>query len=91
MTQAGDLELDADRYAAAWRGKAIRLTVTEFLLLEALARRPGHVKSRDQLLQAAYPHDTTASDRTIDSHVKRLRRKFQASSTSWNLRRSRFT
>ncbi|MFI5079273.1 MAG: response regulator, partial [Vicinamibacteria bacterium] len=65
-TATGDLVLDADRYAAAWRGKAIRLTVTEFLLLEALARRPGHVKSRDQLLQAAYPHDTTASDRTID-------------------------
>jgi two-component system response regulator ChvI len=76
VTQAGDLVLDADRYAAAWRGRPIRLTVTEFLLLEALARRPGHVKSRDQLLQAAYPHDTTASDRTIDSHVKRLRRKF---------------
>jgi two-component system response regulator ChvI len=69
--------LDADRYAATWRGTAVRLTVTEFLLLEALARRPGHVKSRDQLLTAAYPHDTTASDRTIDSHVKRLRRKFQ--------------
>jgi two-component system, OmpR family, response regulator ChvI len=77
VTQAGDLVLDADRYAAAWRGTAVRLTVTEFLLLEALARRPGHVKTRDQLLQAAYPHDTTASDRTIDSHVKRLRRKFQ--------------
>jgi two-component system response regulator ChvI len=45
--------------------------------VEALARRPGHVKSRDQLLEAAYPHDTSASDRTIDSHVKRLRRKFQ--------------
>jgi two-component system response regulator ChvI len=77
LTQAGDLVLDADRYAATWRGTAVRLTVTEFLLLEALARRPGHVKSRDQLLTAAYPHDTTASDRTIDSHVKRLRRKFQ--------------
>jgi len=77
VTQAGDLVLDADRYAAAWRGAPIRLTVTEFLLLETLARRPGHVKSRDQLLEAAYPHDTTASDRTIDSHVKRLRRKFQ--------------
>jgi two-component system response regulator ChvI len=76
-TRAGDLSLDADRYAAEWRGQAVRLTVTEFLLLEALARRPGHVKSRDQLLAAAYPHDTTASDRTIDSHVKRLRRKFQ--------------
>ena len=77
VTQAGDLSLDADRYAATWRGRAVRLTVTEFLLLEALARRPGHVKSRDQLLEAAYPHDTNASDRTIDSHVKRLRRKFQ--------------
>ncbi len=76
-TAAGDLVLDADRYAVTWRGTAIRLTVTEFLLLESLARRPGHVKSRDQLLEAAYPHDTTASDRTIDSHVKRLRRKFQ--------------
>jgi two-component system response regulator ChvI len=77
ITSAGDLTLDADRYAAEWRGLAVRLTVTEFLLLEALARRPGHVKSRDQLLEAAYPHDTSASDRTIDSHVKRLRRKFQ--------------
>jgi two-component system response regulator ChvI len=77
ITTAGDLTLDADRYAAEWRGQAVRLTVTEFLLLEALARRPGHVKSRDQLLEAAYPHDTSASDRTIDSHVKRLRRKFQ--------------
>jgi two-component system response regulator ChvI len=76
-THAGDLVLDADRYAAEWRGRGVRLTVTEFLLLEALARRPGHVKSRDQLLEAAYPHDTAASDRTIDSHVKRLRRKFQ--------------
>jgi two-component system, OmpR family, response regulator ChvI len=77
ITTAGGLTLDADRYAAEWRGRAVRLTVTEFLLLEALARRPGHVKSRDQLLEAAYPHDTSASDRTIDSHVKRLRRKFQ--------------
>jgi two-component system response regulator ChvI len=76
-TRAGALVLDADRYAAEWQGRGVRLTVTEFLLLEALARRPGHVKSRDQLLEAAYPHDTSASDRTIDSHVKRLRRKFQ--------------
>lgn len=73
----GSLVLDADRYAATWRGRAVRLTVTEFLLLEALARRPGHVRTRDQLLASAYPHDTSASDRTIDSHVKRLRRKFQ--------------
>lgn len=74
---AGPLTLDADRYAATWRGHPVRLTVTEFLLLEALARRPGHVRTRDHLLSSAYPHDTSASDRTIDSHVKRLRRKFQ--------------
>jgi two-component system response regulator ChvI len=84
LTQAGDMALDADRYAATWRGTAVRLTVTEFLLLEALARRPGHVKTRDQLLTAAYPHDTTASDRTIDSHVKRLRRKFQDADASFD-------
>lgn len=74
---AGPLTLDADRYSAAWRGRAVRVTVTEFLLLEALARRPGHVRSRDHLLTSAYPNDTSASDRTIDSHIKRLRRKFQ--------------
>jgi len=51
------------------------LTVTEFLLLQALARRPGHVKTRAQLLEEGYPHDAYASDRTIDSHVKRLRKK----------------
>jgi two-component system response regulator ChvI len=75
---ARGLVLDADRYAASWQGQPVRVTVTEFLLLQALAVRPGHVKSRDQLLTAAYPHDTSASDRTIDSHVKRLRRKFQS-------------
>lgn len=73
----GPLRLDADRYTATWHGRSVRLTVTEFLLLEALARRPGHVRTRDHLLTSAYPHDTSASDRTIDSHVKRLRRKFQ--------------
>jgi two-component system, OmpR family, response regulator ChvI len=74
---AGGLALDADRYAVTWLGRPVRVTVTEFLILDALARRPGHVKTRDQLLAHAYPHDTSASDRTIDSHVKRLRRKFQ--------------
>jgi two-component system response regulator ChvI len=73
---AGPLTLDVDRYAATWAGRPVRLTVTEFLLVQALCKRPGHVRSRDQLLAAAYPHDTGASDRTIDSHVKRLRRKF---------------
>jgi two-component system response regulator ChvI len=74
----GPLTLDVDRYAATWAGAPLRLTVTEFLLVQALCRRPGHVRSRDQLLTAAYPHDTSASDRTVDSHVKRLRRKFLA-------------
>jgi two-component system response regulator ChvI len=77
-TTAGPLTLDADRYGITWRGHPVQVTVTEFLILEALARRPGHVRSRDQLLSSAYPHDTSASDRTIDSHIKRLRRKFQA-------------
>jgi two-component system response regulator ChvI len=77
VTPAGPMTLDADRYTVTWRGMPVRVTITEFLLLDALASRPGHVRSRDHLLTSAYPHDTSASDRTIDSHVKRLRRKFQ--------------
>jgi two-component system response regulator ChvI len=77
LVAAGPLILDPDRYAVTWRGRAVRVTVTEFLILDSLARRPGAVRTRDQLLTDAYPHDTDASDRTIDSHVKRLRRKFQ--------------
>jgi DNA-binding response OmpR family regulator len=76
--RAGELRLDLDRYEAAWRGRPVPLTVTEFRLLDALARHPGHVKTRAQLLAEAYPEDTFVSDRTIDSHVKRLRRKFEA-------------
>jgi len=83
-TTAGPLALDADRYAVAWRDQPVQVTVTEFLILEALARRPGHVRTRDQLLSSAYPHDTSASDRTIDSHIKRLRRKFQAVDPSFD-------
>jgi two-component system response regulator ChvI len=75
---AGPLLLDLRRYEARWRGTAVPLTVTEFRLLHALARHPGHVKSRDQLLADAYPHETYIADRTIDSHVKRLRRKLQS-------------
>jgi DNA-binding response OmpR family regulator len=75
--RAGDLTLDLDRHEARWRGGAVPLTVTEFRLLFALARRPGHVKTRAQLLAEGYPDDTFVSDRTIDSHVKRLRRKFE--------------
>jgi DNA-binding response OmpR family regulator len=71
-----ELRLDLRRYQASWRGALLPLTVTEFLLLRALSLHPGHVKSRAQLMQAAYPHDAYVSERTIDSHIKRLRRKF---------------
>ena len=69
--------LDPDRHLCVWKGKEVMLTVTEFLLVEALARRPGHVKNRDQLIDAAYGENIYVEDRTIDSHVKRLRRKFR--------------
>jgi two-component system response regulator ChvI len=76
---AGDLTMDPLRLTASWKGRAVPLTVTEFLLLQALVRRPGIVKTRDQLMDAAYPDRVSVSDRTIDSHVKRIRRKFAAS------------
>jgi two-component system response regulator ChvI len=74
----GDLLLDPARHACAWKGQPIELTVTEFLLVKALAVRPGHVKSRDQLMDAAYGEHIYVDDRTIDSHIKRLRKKFKA-------------
>jgi two-component system response regulator ChvI len=74
----GALTLDPIRLAAAWQGVNVPLTVTEFLLVQALARRPGAVLARDQLMDSAYPDRTSVSDRTIDSHVKRIRRKFAA-------------
>lgn len=73
----GDLMLDGARHVCAWKGKPVDLTVTEFLLVKALAQRPGHVKSRDQLMDAAYGESIYVDDRTIDSHVKRLRKKFK--------------
>ena len=71
-----DLELDLNRYEVSWAGRQVPLTITEFRLLRALVRRPGHVKTRDQLMTEGYPHDTFVSERTIDSHIKRLRKKF---------------
>ena len=73
----GALVLDEDRHLCTWRGEALSLTVTEFLLLLALAQRPGHVKSRNQLMDAAYGDQIYVEDRTIDSHVKRIRKKFK--------------
>ncbi len=73
----GHLTLDPQRHLCTWRGQEVSLTVTEFLILQALATRPGHVKSRDQLMDAAYGENIYVDDRTIDSHIKRLRRKFK--------------
>jgi two-component system response regulator ChvI len=74
----GALVLDTVRHACTWHGAEVILTVTEFLLLKALALRPGHVKSRNQLMDAAYDDQTYVDDRTIDSHIKRIRKKFNA-------------
>ncbi|KTR82610.1 transcriptional regulator [Novosphingobium barchaimii] len=74
----GRLSLDPARHHITWDEKAVSLTVTEFMILEALAMRPGVVKSRNQLMDAAYSEDVFVDDRTIDSHIKRLRRKFRA-------------
>lgn len=73
----GRLEMDPARHRVSWAGENVTLTVTEFMILESLAQRPGIVKSRDQLMDAAYTDDVYVDDRTIDSHIKRLRRKFR--------------
>jgi two-component system, OmpR family, response regulator ChvI len=74
----GRLTMDPARHRVTWDGKDVTLTVTEFMILEALAQRPGVVKSRNQLMDVAYQDDIYVDDRTIDSHIKRLRRKFRA-------------
>jgi two-component system response regulator ChvI len=74
----GRLAMDPARHRVAWDGDDVTLTVTEFLILEALAQRPGVVKSRNQLMDVAYHDDIYVDDRTIDSHIKRMRRKFRA-------------
>ncbi len=73
----GDLEMDPARHHVRWKGQPVTLTVTEFLILEALANRPGVVRTRSQLMDIAYHDDIYVDDRTIDSHIKRLRRKFR--------------
>jgi two-component system response regulator ChvI len=73
----GRLTLDPARHDCLWDGKPVRLTVTEFLLLQSLAQRPGFVKSRDNLMDAAYEDQVYVDDRTIDSHIKRMRKKFR--------------
>ena len=80
----GQLSLDQLRHIVKWKGKSINLTVTEFLIIQGLALRPGHVKSRDQLMDSAYSDDIYVDDRTIDSHIKRLRKKFKAIDDSFS-------
>jgi two-component system response regulator ChvI len=74
----GRLTMDPVRHQTAWSGEAVTLTVTEFLILRALAQRPGVVRSRDQLMDAAYDDEVYVDDRTIDSHIKRIRKKFRS-------------
>jgi two-component system response regulator ChvI len=78
LIERGRLTMDPARHKVQWDGKDVTLTVTEFLILEALAQRPGVVKSRNQLLDIAYQDDVYVDDRTIDSHIKRVRRKFRS-------------
>ncbi len=73
--RVGALELDGPRHEARWKDRAVRLTVTEFRMLQCLASQPGVVRTREQLLAEGFPHDQYMSDRTVDTHIKRLRRK----------------
>ena len=78
IIERGRLRMDPARHHVTWEGRPVSLTVTEFLLLEALALHPGVIKSRNQLMDAAYPDDVFVDDRTVDSHIKRMRRKFRS-------------
>jgi two-component system response regulator ChvI len=80
----GDLVLDETNHQCSWKGQNIELTVTEFLLVKALAMRPGMVKTRDQLIDGAYGENIYVDDRTIDSHIKRVRKKFRQVDDSFN-------
>jgi two-component system, OmpR family, response regulator ChvI len=84
VIERGKLVMDTDRHSCTWDGKSVVLTVTEFLILQALAQRPGIVKSRDALMDAAYDDQVYVDDRTIDSHIKRLRKKFSQVDSSFD-------
>ena len=80
----GELSIDPLRHSVTWKGLNVTLTVTEFLLLQALAQRPGFVKTRDQLMDVAYDEQIYVDDRTIDSHIKRLRKKMRSVDNSFS-------
>ncbi len=84
IIQRGALEMDDDRHLCKWNGQSITLTVTEYLLIKSLAISPGHVRTRDQLITAAYGESIYVDDRTIDTHVKRIRRKFKDIDSSFD-------
>ena len=83
--ERGLLVMDQERHTCTWKGDAVTLTVTEFLILQSLAQRPGVVKSRDALMDAAYDEQVYVDDRTIDSHIKRLRKKFKMVDTDFDM------
>ena len=85
VLERGKLKMDPERHSCTWDGGDVTLTVTEFLILQALALRPGVVKSRDALMDAAYDDQVYVDDRTIDSHIKRLRKKFKAVDESFDV------
>lgn len=84
MILRGRLSMDPARHDVTWDDQPVSLTVTEFLILEALAARPGVIKSRNQLMDAAYPDDMFVDDRTVDSHIKRMRRKFRSADPAFD-------
>ena len=83
-TVRGHLELDDARHLCTWMGKPVNLTVTGYLLVKPLGLRPGHVKNRDQLIDMAYGENIYVDDRTIDSHIKRVRKKFKQVDDDFN-------
>jgi two-component system response regulator ChvI len=83
--ERGQLSMDQERHTCTWKGMPVTLTVTEFLILHALALRPGVVKSRDALMDAAYDEQVYVDDRTIDSHIKRLRKKFKMADNDFDM------
>ncbi len=85
LLERGHLSMDKERHTCTWKGKSVILTVTEFLILHALAQRPGVVKSRDSLMDAAYDDQVYVDDRTIDSHIKRLRKKFKVGDNDFDM------
>ncbi len=84
VIERGNLRLDDSRHLCTWDKKPVNLTVTEYLLVKALAQRPGHVKNRDQLIDLAYGENIYVDDRTIDSHIKRVRKKFKKIDDDFN-------